>query len=485
MTETKNHNRVRDSGGSRSGNRARFGRSFRELAKRTLLIAGLFFSASLALAQEHEKPEPAPSYVYTPAGTFFPREDGSLLFIEGVHVFEEVGTVIQGGVYGAVYSMVTTPLVMGAIGLLPAAGPGAAVAALATFLWKIRTPISAWYSYLQAMRGLWNYQTWRIGRVPVYFSSPLVSRRLLVSWRYPMSDEHRPQLEIIALPGVTALTSDDSSPVEQAFSNLASTMVDKGLSKVVVTIQKNNLVLSALPDKGRWFHRVMPRPVLPLLEEVLYLWQGRQEMSSALSLLTPETINYFSAALGCQDQLALACERNSVKVAESSAASLFLLSSQDNQCDFLEVADRSTRIGGFGGYMHINTGKPCDQTEHYLAEYDEQVFENTLIANSGISAVPYWLSRLMSRALSEAVSMGTAAAWDYVSPFSGSGSSSDHDSDSPAVSEKMESHSLSDTVAAQIDAHGVRCLSMVRPELGAAAPEDSKLICQWRLSRGS
>ena len=103
-----------------------------------LFAGGLFWSAMcLAVADDMSS---RPSHIATPAGTFFPQKDGRLLLFEGVHVFDELGHAVEGGIYGALYAMVTTPLVMGAIGFYSGCWSGARTGSVGNFFMEIPFP---------------------------------------------------------------------------------------------------------------------------------------------------------------------------------------------------------------------------------------------------------------------------------------------------------------------------------------------------------
>ncbi|CAM3630820.1 hypothetical protein PAHA111176_11875 [Parendozoicomonas haliclonae] len=439
------------------------------------VCAAITLLCSTFATAESDIPVPASrSFHVTPAGTFIPLENGQWLFFEGVDVFTEFGLAVHDGVYSALFSMVATPVVMMTIGLLPSALSTGPVGAMLVLAWKFRTPLKGWWSYLQGARGLWNYQSWRIGRMPVYFSSDAITRKLLVSVRYPLGVEHQPQLEIVRLPDHEELSfhTQPLTPVEQAFDELAEAMGKERLARMVATVKSHNIVLSVQDAEGHWVHRDMVRPQQPLLLEQLYSWSGRTASTQLHSLLKPEVVSAFTKALYCRDRAKDAWQMISPKLAESTQASQYQLARSEGQCDLLEVSDGSTRLGGFAGFMHVNTNRNCEVAQEQLSLFDDGYYENALIANSRVKTIPYWLNRLVARTLAESVSLTTQLAftplWSIAAGSSKGGVESTAAQTDGGMLGLMERQSL-------------RCISLSRPEAGSITPAESERICSWRL----
>ncbi len=434
------------------------------MVRRAICILLLFGVVECSAVGSNAEPDTS-SYTITPVGTFFGQSADTLVLFEGVDVFQEFGQAISDGFYSFLFSMVTTPIIQSAVAQLPAhlaAGPLGWGLILA---WKLRNPVRKWRSYIQGAQGLWGYRSQRVGRMPVYFSSAELSRLLLVSWRYPLGVERRPQLEIIRLPDSNVAEEMNGrvpkalqSPTEKAFLTLAKVMGREGLVRIVINVEEHNLVLSVQEADGHWAQREGVRPSSELLAEQFHSWEGRQKVQEAYSLLTPEAIDYFIRALYCQDDAQGAWSQKSVKIAETGQVSHFLVARTGVMCDVLEVADRSVRFDGLGGYIHLNTGQDCEHTARSLSEYDDGQFENVLIKRSPVQVIPYWMNRLAARATVEGVigTTGTAVRRVWSMP--------------------SEGISLNKWCT-----HGLFGLSMGKPELDSVVPQTDKKICHWRV----
>ncbi|WP_281648920.1 hypothetical protein [Parendozoicomonas sp. Alg238-R29] len=439
-----------------------------------------------ACAQGDDKtPE---SHTVTPAGTFFPRDDGTLLYFEGVDVFVEMGNALQGGVLGAMKGMVMTYYAMSALALLPATGPGAVLAGVLTVLWKYRLPLTWWYSYKTAIHGLWNYQYSRVGSMPVYFASPDLQKQLVVNWRFPLADERTIQLDIVTLPYLHFLHIAKNSEIladhEQGWLRLSETLHRKQVARMVISLKTNHLVLSVQKNSGHWWHRTLPRPEnQPLLAEGIVSWEGRKMLNSVFSLLSENSTEFWEKSLDCQEGELYPLLIPDKKIADSEQASIVSLfrpaddAAEVSGCAYLGISDYSTRYGGLAGYMHLNGLNSCDQVEPLLEKYSQYDFENQLIVANHVQVVPYWATTLLLRGIEEGISIGIRYAIDPFVP-----EPPERKYKTAADTDKSKENS-SNEWQDWIEAQGIRGLSLGKPDVESYFA-NGKIFCRWYLGSG-
>ena len=419
------------------------------------------------------------SHVVNPTGSFFPREDGTLLYFEGVDVFSGAGSALQNGVTGAFYSMGASMGVTAFLAALPGAGSSALLTTTMMFLWKYRFPLMWWHSYRMAIEGLWNSQSRRVGTMPVYFSSPALQRSLIVNWRFPYTDERPVQLDIVAVPQRHFYPQAHklASHQERGWLSLSDAMNQSELVRLVVSVKDKRLILSAQHSTGQWFHRNLPRPEQPVLAEHLMDWNKRAGLDVAFSLLSRSSLDYISNALECEESDIPPWQDTRIlpdlALWEGEQGSLWQIDDAGRKsCTFLTIADNSTRYGGLAGYMGLNT-KSCANRLILFQQSNTEDFENDLIENNYVQIVPYWFSTLILRAVEESVSIGVRSVVEPSMPGL-------VNKVSPLSVPEIQSSSWLEFVETQC----IRSVAIGKPNLDSEAVH-GKVICQWQKGSGS
>ncbi len=414
------------------------------------------------------------------SGTFFHSGEG-FIYAPDVQPVQALAKMLTNGTLGALQSLIVTAFVI----KLSAALPHATLSAAVQFLWQYRFVAYYWEYYRNIVQGGWNYQYFRIGRMPVYLSSAELDRNLLIHWYYPLIDQQPVQLMIVPMPGVEK--GETGSSVEQAVSKLINELSRLNLLRLVISISEDNLFLSAQNQKGKWHFRTVPRPPMPLLAEAERYWSHQRQLSEANSLLVPDTLNYVLDALNCREKMRQGWATQAVKIAETSSATLYRLArNSHNLCDYLVVSDTSNRWTGFAGYQHLVTGATCvsegASSLELLGKYHND-FEYQLIQNARNSILPSWATTLFFRALEESLAAGTryavtsTHAWQQLAaPIEKTNSQES----SVFASESNKYSSWLGNTLGTIREEGSRCLSMLLPT--EQNKNMASISCAWRSS---